>query len=178
MVLTGLVGLNKTFGISDAILHAFGRDPTLTDRTFIWQAILDQKTDPLVGCGFYSFWDTEFGRNVNIALGVDGLGSAHNGFLETYVDGGVVGLGLLVFLLLAAGARSIGRLFNGSLFGRMAFGFWAIIIFSNISEANFFRLGPIWFMFLLLAIECPRQLSHASEEPDVPVRDAIGFTQT
>jgi O-antigen ligase len=159
-----LVGLNGTFGISDAILHAVGRDPTLTDRTYIWQAILDQKTDPLVGFGFYSFWDSEFGRNVNIAMRTEGLNEAHNGYLETFVDGGVVGEGLLVVLLLAVGARSIRRLFDGSLFGRMAFAFWLIAIFSDISEVNFFRLGAIWFTFLLLAIECPGRLPVAAGE--------------
>jgi O-antigen ligase len=153
--LTCMIGVNKTFGISDAIIHAFGRNTDLTDRTYIWQAILDQKTNPLVGCGFYSFWNTQFGQNVNLALGVEGLGESHNGYLETFVDGGVVGEGLLVVLLLAAGARSLRRLFDGSFFGRMSLAFWMIAILSNISEANFFRLGPIWFAFLLLTTECP-----------------------
>src|SRR5208282_6547101 len=133
---------------------AFGRNTTLTDRTFIWQAVLAQKTDPFVGCGFYSFWESTFGYNVDAALRAD-LPSAHNGYLETYVDGGLVAEGLSVVLLLVVAARSIRRLFGGTLFGRMSLAFWVIAVFSNISEANFFRLGPIWFAFLLLTMECP-----------------------
>jgi O-antigen ligase len=164
-----LIGLNKTFGISDVIIHAFGRNTDLTYRTYIWQAVWAQETDPLIGCGFYSFWDTQFGQNVNAALRVEGLRETHNGYLETFVDGGAVGEGLLIILLMTIGTRSIRRLFDGTFFGRMSLAFWAIAILSSVSEANFLRLGPIWFAFLLLTTECPRFMP-AFEENDGPAR--------
>jgi len=33
-----------------------GRDSTLTGRNEIWKAVLAEKTNPLIGTGFYSFW--------------------------------------------------------------------------------------------------------------------------
>lgn len=171
--LLGLAALNGTFHIFDNVVEAFGRNPTLTGRTTIWQVVLDQHTDPLIGCGFYSFWQTKYGYAVNQVIGM-GLNEAHNGYLETYLDGGWVGVALLALLLLAVGARAIKRLFSASLFGRVAFIFWIIAIVYNYSESDYFRLSPIWFTFLLLTVESARQPQEA-EEP-VAVSEAAGFS--
>lgn len=176
VVLACLTGINKTLGISDAIIHAFGRNTDLTDRTFIWQAVWAQKTDPLIGCGFYSFWNSNFGQNVNAALNVNGLGQSHNGYLETFVDGGALGEGLLIILLLAGCARSIHRVFEGSFLGRVSLAFWAVAVLSNISEANFFRLGPIWFGFLLFAMESPGLMPAPASTEEPGGVAAVDFT--
>lgn len=148
-----LVTLDKTFNLSAKVSEAVGRNPTLTGRTEIWRIIKEQNTDPLVGEGFYVFWDTDKGRAVVDALAR--INSAHNGYLETYVDAGVIGDVLLVLLLLVGGKRVIGRLFAGSPLGRIGVTFWAIALLYNVSESSFFRLDLLWFNLLLVTIEPP-----------------------
>jgi exopolysaccharide production protein ExoQ len=152
--------VDKTFGISDTIAVALGRNPTLTGRTDIWRIVLDQKTNPAIGSGFYTFWDSDKGKTVVESL--MRINSAHNGYLELYLDAGLVGDALLCVLLLTVGSRAIDRLFAGAPLGRMSLIFWIIAIFYNLSETSFFRLDPLWFTFLLITIQCQRRSRKSS----------------
>jgi len=106
--------------------------------------VLDQKTNPLIGSGFYSFWDTEKARNFFHEANFIHINTAHNGYLEAYLDGGCVAVVLLVLYLLAAGKTALDRLFSGTAFGRMAFVFWLLAVLYNFSESDFFRMEPLW----------------------------------
>ena len=152
----GLVMLDKTFHFSDMAIRALGRNPTLTGRTEIWRLVMNQQTNPLLGDGFYIFWDTDKGTAIIRALAQ--IQSAHNGYLEMYLDGGVIALFLLGVLLLASGKRAIDRWFQQSPLGKMGLVFWLLSILYNFSESNYFRLAPLWFAFLLLTLECPRRM--------------------
>ena len=43
------------FGLGGALARAVGRNPTLTDRTLIWNAVFSLHTNPLIGTGYESF---------------------------------------------------------------------------------------------------------------------------
>ena len=45
-------GLNLRAEIAETV----GRDPTLTERTQIWDFLTTMKTDPILGTGYDSFW--------------------------------------------------------------------------------------------------------------------------
>jgi exopolysaccharide production protein ExoQ len=77
----------------------FGRDVTLTGRTTIWGASLILGMDhPWIGHGFNAFWLGDEGPSGEIRklAGWD-VPSAHNGYLEIWLDLGICGLA--VFLL-------------------------------------------------------------------------------
>lgn len=150
-----LATMDKAFGISDALIRAMGRDPSLTGRTDIWRIVLEQKTDPIFGSGFYTFWDSDKGRAVMDEFMQ--INSAHNGYLEMYVDGGLMGDFLLGVFLLASGGRIINRLFAGHPLGSLGLVFWLLSILYNMSETSFFKLDPLWFALLMVSIECPRR---------------------
>ena len=146
--------LEKTFDVSTVVLQALGKNKTLTGRTEIWDMVEEANTPVLTGTGFYSFWGTREAERIQEHFaGV--MNSAHNGFLDMYLDGGLVGVVLLVVLVLGWGGRSLGRMLRGSLFGRVAFMVWLLGLFYNNSETAFFRLDPVWFTLLLMMIECP-----------------------
>jgi len=163
-----LWGLDGMFGISKAVITAMGRDASLTGRTEIWELVLDQQQNSFFGFGFYTFWDSEQGREVMREF--MRINNAHNGFLEMYLDGGLVGCALLGALLLAIGVRVINRWFDGHALGRVGLVIWLLAIVYNYSETSFFRLDVLWFTLLLLAMECPR-VSRSSEQN--PVRSPI-----
>jgi exopolysaccharide production protein ExoQ len=146
-----LAACDSAFGISDMVIRALGRDPSLTGRTDIWKLVLEQQNNPWFGYGYYIFWDTDKGRAVIESFMK--INSAHNGYLETYLDGGYMGVGILCVFLLAAGRRIINRLFADVPWGRVGLVFWALAILYNFSETSYLRLDVLWFTLLLLAVQ-------------------------
>ncbi len=102
-VIACLVGvfLLEFTNLKDTIILALGEDTTLTGRTELWADLAAVPVNPIVGAGFESFW-----------LGTSGAivqnkywwhpNQAHNGYLELYLNLGIVGLGILFAMLLAA----------------------------------------------------------------------------
>jgi exopolysaccharide production protein ExoQ len=165
-VLFCLVVIEETFDVSTAIMTALGKNRTLSGRTEIWDIVEQAQTDPLLGSGFYSFWESGAADTaVKRFAGV--LNTAHNGYLEMYLDGGLIGVGLLIGVLLAWGRRSIQRLLEGSLFGRTAFMFWVLAILFNNSETSFFRFNSLWFALLLTMVACPDAFCHVEAPAQV-----------
>jgi exopolysaccharide production protein ExoQ len=90
------------------ILKLFGRDATLTGRTVLWQAVIDQcRNHPWTGYGLGAFWGT--GDALPIYAKTAWVPtSAHNGFLECLLELGAIGLVLLLFLMLIGFRYAIG----------------------------------------------------------------------
>ena len=55
IVLVGALS-NALFSVQSAVLEASGRDASLTGRTGIWQTVLSEPINPLLGTGYASFW--------------------------------------------------------------------------------------------------------------------------
>lgn len=143
------VACDKTFGLSEMLLRALNRNPTFTGRTDIWNVVLDQHTNPLVGCGFYMFWDT---KGPEVARVLATLQSAHNGYIEIYLDGGIVGCALLGVMLLALGRQAFAAYFANTGVAAIALPFWVVALVYNFSESSFFRLDPLWLTFLIASV--------------------------
>ena len=92
------------------LLGAVGRDPTLTDRTAIWSIVLSMHTNPLVGTGYESFWLGPRLQKVWQLFGAT-INESHNGYLEVYLNLGLIGVLLLVGLLITS-YRNICRQFT------------------------------------------------------------------
>ncbi len=92
----------------EAILLGLGRDPSLSGRTELWQAALEKISErPWGGYGFRAFWQPQ-GEATGIwqILGYEPP-HAHNGYLNTTLDLGLVGLSLFGLSLLITYVRSI-----------------------------------------------------------------------
>ena len=84
--------VDSIFGVKDELLGSIGQEmPPLTGRTDVWRELLALKTDPLIGTGFCSIWSDKslLSRMPDWAAGGH---SAHNGYLEIYLDGGMIGI--------------------------------------------------------------------------------------
>jgi exopolysaccharide production protein ExoQ len=135
------------------ILGALGRDLTFTGRSDIWQHITSTTVNPLVGAGFWNFWGGEGGRAISEAMRT-GVPNAHDGYLDMYLDGGVIGLVLLFILLFTSGKRLIGKLHENR-YQQMRFAFLIVAIVANLTESNFARPSFIWFTTMLVLLEFP-----------------------
>ena len=81
---------------------------------------------------------------------------AHNGYLETYLTLGLVGLFLLIGLLFATFFKIRRNLLRNLEWGRFQFGFLIATVAYNWTESGFKTLHPVWFVFFLIAIDYPR----------------------
>lgn len=144
----GFVLLDQAFGVRAGLLELLGRDPTLTGRTDIWQLVLRAEINPLFGVGFYSFW---LGPRAEVVWseGYDKLNQSHNGYLETYLNGGLVGLFLLVVLLVSAYRKIHQRVQAGDEYSQVQFVLLIVATLYNFTEAGFNRMGLTWVITIL-----------------------------
>jgi len=138
-----------------------GRDPTLHGRIDIWQAVLKEDSNPLIGAGFYSFWSAE--RNQRLSEKYYYLlGEAHNGYVETYLNSGLIGVFLLIAMIVSATKGIKREVVGSSGSGDFRLAFLITILFYNISESIFDRLSIIWFVLLVVILESPRRTSSSN----------------
>ena len=83
------------------LLTAVGKDATLTGRTQIWTAVLNQVAlHPLTGFGFAAFWERTSVPALIIRKQTGWVvPTAHNGWLDLLVQVGWIGVGLFVAVL-------------------------------------------------------------------------------
>ncbi len=168
--------LEAAFGISGTFIHALGRDPTLTGRTDLWKQLFDFHTNPIFGVGFESFWLGERLRKMEDFYRFPG-NQAHNGYLETYLTLGLLGLFALIAWVIASFRKIRLDLLRDSEFGRFRLGFLAAVVVYNWTEASFKALHPMWFVFYLIATDYrkyPIDFTSAGLSDEVSETDA-GF---
>lgn len=143
------------FGVSGHYSEALGRGSGLSDRTELWTSLLGMHTNPIVGTGFESFW---LGERLKRLEGIFFFipNEAHNGYLETYLTLGLIGVFLLLGLFVATFRKIRLELFRNFEWGRYRLGFLAALILYNWTEAVFKTLSPLWFAFYLIATDYPR----------------------
>jgi O-antigen ligase len=88
--------------VIEVVAGALGRDMTLTGRTEVWAALWQRiGAEPITGYGFGAFWDVEDGPvaafNAQVAYAP---GSAHNSWLDVWLQLGVFGVVLTAMFML------------------------------------------------------------------------------
>jgi Lipid A core - O-antigen ligase and related enzymes len=141
--------LDSVFEIKAAFLALLGRDATLTGRTDVWRELLALKTDPMIGTGFCMIWS-----DYNLLSRLpDYVGkSAHNGYLEIYIDGGYIGLCFLGLMLLGIALKIRRHLTTADDYALFRFATFIAMIIGNLSESHWGRMAPMGFFFLLTGI--------------------------
>jgi O-antigen ligase len=156
-VLVGLlmiVAAQMSFGIYDKAVDLLGRNTTLTDRTTVWQDVLEMDRSPVFGAGFESFW---------LGPRLEAMWArwwwhpiqAHNGYIETYLNLGWVGVTILAALIIATFRKARRELLRDLDFGRFRLGVLFAIILYNCTEATFTGVHLVWTFFYLIAIDYP-----------------------
>jgi O-antigen ligase len=154
-VLVAYAVLEGLFDLSSIVAEFLGRDATLHGRTGIWDAVLTLQTNPLLGVGYQSFWMGDRIAAVARIVGTANLNEAHNGYLETYLNLGVVGVVLLLLFMIAS-YRTVCRRFTVSPhLGSFGVALWMVMVFYNFTEAAF-GTSILWCALLLLVVVLPR----------------------
>jgi exopolysaccharide production protein ExoQ len=141
---------DNIFNISGPLLEILGRNATLTNRTEIWQAVRSHPVNSLCGIGYLNYWDVV--RTVDVGGYAAALKTAHNGYLEIYLDGGYLGILFLVIMLLSAGVRHARAFVRGLPLGDLGFAFFCMTLLMNVSESIFARRSPLWSAFVMVGV--------------------------
>jgi exopolysaccharide production protein ExoQ len=151
-------------GGTATVASAYGKNPNLSDRTIIWAAVIPVCPNPVLGAGFESFWNG-YGKYVTGGLSKyeKGLNSAHDGYIEIYLNLGWVGVSLIA-LLLFTGYRKAWEAFRiNAEVGSLMLAFVPAIAIYNITEAGFRMLTPTWIFLLLVIVGARRIASRAND---------------
>jgi exopolysaccharide production protein ExoQ len=142
------------FGGQSVVTSTLGRSSDLSGRTDIWKASIAAADNPIFGTGFESFWNVNGDK---VARGLPGyweignLVSAHNGYIEVYLDLGWVGLFLIASILISGYLRATKAFKRDREVGGLILSYIVTSAFYSITETGFRELGPCW-IFLLLAV--------------------------
>jgi exopolysaccharide production protein ExoQ len=133
-------------------------DSTLTGRTIIWDfANYEIARSPLVGWGYRSFWLVPNSPSLEAPGWVKMMPNAHNGYVDTKLELGYVGLALLVAFIIAT-IHAIGRVADRDpARARLVLSLALFIILYNFFESIWMRgFEFLWVVFLIVAAEAAR----------------------
>jgi exopolysaccharide production protein ExoQ len=157
--------LNVFFSLENTVIEASGRDATLTGRTGIWKTVLSVPNSVLFGTGYASFWLGDRLQYIWDVYPNTPLLQAHNGYIELYLNLGLIGVAILCGVLWT-GLRNTQRRMTAPVLATtgldertyQTFGmaFVPMYILYNITESTFMGLNFLFIIFLLVAFEFSR----------------------
>jgi exopolysaccharide production protein ExoQ len=150
-----------------AIMYFLGKDPTLTGRTRIWElsfhALMQR---PLLGYGYRAFWHGLEGASASISLADRWIvPAAHNGFLDLGLGIGILGVGLVLYLMAQAVRNAMicfrrGDSFSAEWFLCLVF----LTLVSNVAELTL--MVPNHLAWILFVVACVGLSFEAKRGPD------------
>jgi exopolysaccharide production protein ExoQ len=145
----------ELFGTSlQAVVAASqGKDPTLTDRTYLWQDVVRiGMENPLLGTGYGGFWIPSIYNKLSTIVD-NHPKEAHNGYLETFANLGLVGVGLLAWVIVQVLRNASRTIVADFEYGRLRLALLFMILVMNYSEATFTVGNHLWWYgFLIVAV--------------------------
>jgi O-antigen ligase len=144
--------LEYSVGITAWVIHALGRNPDLTERKPVWEALLSMATNRLVGAGYEMFMSGD--RLIQIWERMNregGTGQAHNGYIDLYLNLGLIGVGLLLAAIVAGLVDAIRQLGRDYSYGVLRITLIVAAVMYNYTEAAWKPLNNV-FVLLLVAI--------------------------
>lgn len=130
-------------GAFEAVAGAFGKDSTLTGRSYLWaEGLAAARENPVLGTGYNAYWVHGFVEAERLweefyITARTGF-HFHNTYVETLVELGVAGLVLLVVLLAGLVAGHLGRLMQDrrDVSAQVMFGLVVMLLARSLVEVD------------------------------------------
>jgi len=150
---------------TQAIFGATGRDPTFTGRLPLWTDLIKIGKDRTAfGHGYGSFWLGSLTHNLWDTY-VWMPTSGHNGYIDVFLDLGLVGLVVLIYYCISTYRRILGSMDADASTGKLMMAYFIMIILHNITESSLAQpTSFLWFIFLLISIKIPAIREPAQRE--------------
>ena len=108
-------------------------------------------TNPLIGTGYESFWLGPRLLWIWSNAGLGGLTESHDGYIEIYLNLGLIGLFFLIGFIIASYWNICRNLKTSPSLASLNLALWTVMLFYCITEAGF-RSGLMWVIFLLASL--------------------------
>jgi O-antigen ligase len=137
--------------IIEVVALQSGRDLTFTGRTDIWKGVLSEASDhPIAGTGYGAFWTGNRLARLYTMPGIYGVKQAHNGYIETYANLGILGLIILILLCYTSLRSRVNNLKNNYYFNSISVAVIIITIVSEFFEGMILAPNSLkWLTFLI-----------------------------
>jgi O-antigen ligase len=151
LCILGFSIMEYLFNVKEILFNLVGRESNLTGRTDLWGLLLSMSENKFFGTGFNSFWA---GHRIEKLWEIYWWQpkQAHNGFIEIYLNLGLVGVLLLILVLLSIYKKCLKNNNNEYDLNRFNLTILIAIIFYNFSESTFISINLLWFVLLVLSI--------------------------
>lgn len=159
----------------DLVLGLFGKDSTLTGRTYLWQQGIEAAmASPVVGVGYQAYWVQGFSEAERLweefFISTRSGFHFHNTFIEAIVETGAIGLVLLSGILLTTVLGHIKRLLteDHDTQSSVLFGIAMLLLvrsFVEIDIMNPYHVGSFLLYFAAgkLTLQQPRPEARSAE---------------
>jgi exopolysaccharide production protein ExoQ len=173
MVTIGLMSL--TFGESmvGLVTTVFQRDASFTGRTDIWHAVLTVAArSPFLGVGFGGYWGLQDEEISSTLL----VRESHSGYLDVYLEVGLIGVALLGVYLTAFYRRALKEVDETPEWGWFGVCFLIMTLIHNFTESNFLRTSSyFWNSILFVSVTFAARAVRARSAPELPVRRTFTY---
>ena len=151
-VVAGITGLTLLLTVGfEWALSLIGKDPTLTGRTDIWILLFRAiELKYWFGYGYGVFWLDELGPSYETRMVLQWpVPTAHNGWLDSWLSGGLVIILLFTALLGLTAIKSLTRIKTGGVET-----YWVVLslfffVLFSLSESAILQQNDIsWFLFV------------------------------
>jgi len=171
-----VIAAQSLFGVFGRVVELTGHSSTLEGRGHLWEVVLATDHNPILGAGYESYWS---GERLQSIWSMPEFWwkpvQAHNGYIEVYLNLGIVGLAILIGVLLVAFRRCSEELIYRLEWGRLMMSYWGMLVLHNWTEAGFKGLGMMFFVFFFVAINLRRQVFAAETIEPLSWEEATGF---
>lgn len=149
--------LELSFGLIEIIVGASQRDMTFTGRRDLWKVLLEiGSRHPFLGVGYGNFWIGRSPHNLWDEF-IWRPTTAHNGYIDVYLQLGLVGVFLLILVILLGYRNIVKTLLSNFDFGRFEITLLFMIVLYNMSESSVVRGGDLpWVILLLVSMYIPK----------------------
>lgn len=168
------VVVNASVSLQEGVAEAAGRDATFTGRTGLWETVLSEPINPVLGTGYGSFWLGERLERFWSMYPTSPPIQAHNGYIEVYLNLGLIGLVLIVWVLAAGVRHARARLAAGATtvtprttvtIATFGLAYALSYLLYNVTEATFQGLNVLFTIFLAVTFRLPAHSMAASRRP-------------
>lgn len=168
---------------AQGLLNVLGRDATLTGRTDIWPAVIESaRQRPLLGYGYGGFWlgwegeSSQLWLRTSVSFGPENIGPshAHNGFLDLWLNLGLLGVSLFALSLL----RGFYKAVTWARSTKTIEGFWPlayltlILIYASVDFPILTHNSILWVLYVAVVLSVSNKAVPVRSEAfrGVPIR--------
>ena len=156
----GLFGIIElAVDVKATIITLLGRKPDLTNRTYVWAKYLSMVKDPIIGYGYEMFYSSVMMKNM-----VEGFASTHNGYLEMYLNLGIIGLFFVVGWVMSGLKKIWHYLILDFSAAMLRLAIIIVAVLYNWTESAFAGTNNIWTLLFIAIMSTPSKQGVALNE--------------